>query len=281
MNSITVMIMPNLTRENTEALMESIVGELAECGCRVVMDAEFSGEFLGVTYGKTEKLLESCDFVVTVGGDGTILHGAKYAMRFDKPLLGINTGNLGYLALIEPDELSLLRRLASGEYTLERRMLLEFTLDGESEPHYALNDVVIAKGDLSRLVDLEIIGSDGPVGRYRADGLIFATPTGSTAYSLSAGGPITDPSIDTIILTPICPHSLNDRSVLLSPDMRLTVSCHIAGGGEIVVSSDGERIAQLDHDQPVHIRKSGRYVRFVGFAEKTFTNILSKKLIAR
>ncbi|WP_079988291.1 NAD(+)/NADH kinase [Anaerotruncus rubiinfantis] len=278
-----VLIMPNLTRDNTLCLMEPLIRRLHSCACAILMDEKYAGRFAGVHFAPFDEQITGCDVIITVGGDGTILHSAKHAMQHQKPLLGINSGRLGYLAQLEPNEMEYLDRLADGDYTIENRMMLEMRVGGDPQLYYALNDVVIAKGGHARLVDLEILDGNGqPVGSYRADGLIFATPTGSTAYSLSAGGPIVDPVIDTIVLTPICPHSLYDRSILLSPRMQLNVrSKFVNNSDNIVVSVDGERIAGLDADRQVRIQKSERTVPFINFAEKTFTGILSKKLKSR
>ena len=274
-----ILIMPNLTRPNTVPLMEKIIAQLRAAGCRPILSDQLDGSFYGAEYEEFQQALETCDVLVTVGGDGTILHCAKHAVAYDKPLLGVNTGRLGYLAQLEPNEIGFLSRLAAGDYTLEHRMLLEVRIDGVEETYYALNDVVIAKGDLSRLADLEILGNGQPVGSYRADGLIFATPTGSTAYSLSAGGPIVDPCIDTVILTPICPHSLYARSVLLSPETRLEVyGRYVNNADRLIASIDGERVRTLDFGQKVHIRRSERAVSFVHFPEKNFNGILNVKL---
>lgn len=278
----TVLIIPNLTKPNTAELMQQISTTLLDSGCRPVMDEQFEGMFWGIQYGCFDQLMQNCDFVVTVGGDGTILHSAKHALRYDKPLLGINTGRLGFLAQIEANEIELLSRLASGNYKINSYMILQVTIDGDDTVRYAINDVVISKGNLSHLVDLDISEHGKSIASYRADGLIFATPIGSTAYSLSAGGPIVNPTIDTIILTPICPHSLFDRTVLLSPELQLQVrSKFINNSDDVVVSVDGERIVTLNKSNSVHIRKADKCVRFISFPEKNFNSILSRKLKSR
>jgi len=262
--------------------MKQIVATLLKSGCRPVLDERFAGMFPGASYGPFDEQIAACDFIVTVGGDGTILHSAKHAVNYDKPLLGINTGRLGFLAQVEANEIDLLLRLSAGNYLVHEYMLLEVSIGEEDTIRYAVNDVVISKGELSRLVDLDIEGNGDAIGSYRADGLIFATPLGSTAYSMSAGGPIVNPSINTIILTPICPHSLYDRTVLLSPDMELKVrSRYINNSDNVVVSVDGERIALLNESKSVHIRKAQKSVRFIGFPEKNFNSILSNKLKSR
>lgn len=278
----TVLILPNLTKNNTGQLVKSIVSQLRFSGCTPVMQEAYDGQFENVRYAPFDTLIAACDLVLTVGGDGTILHGVKHAVGHDKPVLGVNTGRLGYLAQVEADEIRILSRLAADDYAIQQRMLLEIRVGEDGEPLYALNDVVISKGDLARMVDLDISGDGQAIGSYRADGVILATPTGSTAYSLSAGGPIVDPSIDTIIVTPICPHSLNDRAVLLSPRMRLRVqSRYINASDKIVVSVDGENVALLGQNTPILIRMAEKTARFISFPEKTFTMILREKLKPR
>lgn len=282
MSSMKVLIMPNLTKHNTIWVMKSIISQLLECGCVPLMAEQFKDNFKGALFAPFDEQISICDVVVTVGGDGTILHSAKHTVQYDKPILGINTGRLGYLAQIELNEIELLSRLPLGDYTIQNRMLLEVEISNMEQTCYALNDVVISKGDHARLVDIDIQGDGHPVGSYRADGLIFATPTGSTAYSLSAGGPIVDPAIDTIILTPICPHSLYDRSILLSPQMRLEVRSRFVNNSDcVVVSVDGDSITGLDNQGLVKIRKSDKSVQFINFAEKGFNSILSQKLKSR
>lgn len=282
MSEKNVLIIPNLTKPHTAELLGLIVARLRSCGCLPMMDALYAGKYEAAHFGALDALLAECDVIVTVGGDGTILHSAKSAMACHKPILGINTGRLGYLAQLEPNELEYLDRLASGDYTIQKRMMLEVEIEGLDERYFALNDVVISKGDLGRLVDLDIVGDGRPIGSYRADGLIFATPTGSTAYSLSAGGPIVDPAIETVIVTPICPHSLNDRSILLPPEMRLRVRSRFVNSSDaVVVSVDGERVVGLDRQRTVSLRRSAESVGFISFSGKTFNDILSKKLKSR
>ena len=274
-----ILIVPNPTRPNTVPLAQRVADQLRAAGCQPLFGAELQGQFPGARFLPMEQALEACDLLLTVGGDGTILHNVKYAVRCGKPILGVNSGRVGYLAQVEPDEIGCLSRLATGEYTIQQRMLLQVQVEGEAAAHLALNDVVVSKGGLARLVDLEILGDGQPVGSYRADGLIFATPTGSTAYSLSAGGPIVDPGIDTILMTPICPHSLCGRSVLLSPQVELEVrGQYVNNLDRLVLSVDGDRICTLECGRQVRIRRAEQAAQFVQFAEKTFNGILNVKL---
>lgn len=273
----TVMVVPNLTKHNAGELLETIVDRLVLGGCRVLMEDCGDGRhFSRAQYGDAEEMLAACDVIVTVGGDGTILHSAKNALAHDKPLLGINAGRLGYLAQIEPNELDSLSRLVSGEYSVCERMLLETQIDSEP-PVFALNDVVISRG--ARLVDLHVLEDGVPMGNYRADGLILATPTGSTAYSMSAGGPIVDPALDGIILTPICPHSLYARSVIFRPEACISVqSRRINNEDKIIVCVDGVETAILDGQNTLRIRRAEQRLKFVSFSDKKFGGIIHEKL---
>ena len=274
-----VLILPNPTRPNTMPLAQRVAAQLGASGCQPLFEEGLRGQFTGAVFLPLEQALEACHLLLTVGGDGTILHNVKYAVRYEKPILGVNSGRVGYLAQVEPHEIGCLSRLATGEYIIQRRMLLEIQVEGDGERSLALNDAVISKGGLARLVDLEILGDGQPVGSYRADGLIFATPTGSTAYSLSAGGPLEDPGIDTILMTPICPHSLHARSVLLSPQVKLEVCGRYADNlDRLVVSVDGERVHTLECGRKVRIQRAEQAAQFIQFPEKTFNGILNVKL---
>ena len=191
------------------------LGENAE----VVMLSECRPFYKGIniSYVDTiDELFSMCDAAVTAGGDGTIIHAAKYAAVNNVPLIGVNVGRLGFAADLEPDDIGRLKKLVSGEYTTEKRILLDVEVNkGNKTNHYlAVNDAVIARGQLSKIIDINLYLDDEWIAKYRADGLLFATPTGSTAYSLSAGGPVVAPQADCIIATPVCPHSLHSRSVL-------------------------------------------------------------------
>ena len=170
--------------------------------------------------------MRACDAVVAIGGDGTIFHAAADAMRFEKPVLGINAGRLGFLAQAEGDDLSPLDRFAAGDYEIERRLVLqaEVARAGKTEIFYAVNDAVITNPDFGLISEIEVRCGGESVGSYRGDGIIFATPTGSTAYSLSAGGPIADPDVDCMILTPLASHSLVSRSIVFAAQRVLTVT---------------------------------------------------------
>lgn len=214
------------------------------------------------------------DFIICLGGDGTII---KAATGNDIPILGINLGRLGYIAELESDEISMIERLFSGEYILEHRMMLtaEFS---DSKRYDVLNDAVLSHGIISRIADIELKCDGGIVNQYRADGLIMATPTGSTAYSMSAGGPVIDPRLDCICVTPICSHSLKAKPLIFTPDSKLEMLNQCNDGADMYVTLDGSDNIVLSYDESVHITKSRRITKLVRMKTNGFYNILNNKM---
>lgn len=230
-----------------------------------------------------ETCLASCDAVIALGGDGTILHCAKYAAAFGKPVLGINSGRLGFMAGLELNELDELDRLLSGDYTVEQRMLLDVTVsgaDGEVRCR-ALNEAVISRGALSRMIEVTVQNSGSPVAVYEADGVIVATPTGSTAYSLSAGGPMVDPSLNCLLLTPICPHSLHTRPYLFHESAELLLTTDHRADVTVFVTVDGEEAIPVPEDGVIRVKRSDIQATLIRLKERSFYEILDQKLLNR
>ena len=223
-----------------------------------------------------------CDVCIAIGGDGTILQAVKCVLPFGKPLLGINLGRLGFLATLEPDQLHLLRKLAAKDYKIERRLMLDASLrfDKEEKVFLAMNDVVIFKSELGKIADIQVSCRGSQVGNYQADGLIFATPTGTTAYALSAGGPIVDPAMDGIAMTPICPHSLFSRTILFGGESVLTVRSARAGQ-KLCLAVDGEDGGLLPEGGCLTIRKSRTEVKLLNLTGAQFYEVLNNKLLRR
>lgn len=221
---------------------------------------------------------ENADVVIAIGGDGTIMHVAKQAAALGIPVLGINSGNLGFLAGMEMNEPHLLQALQSGAFETEERLLLDVQVDG-GESYLAMNEAVVSRGALSRLVDLSVTcGKD--VMQYRADGVMVATPTGSTAYSLSAGGPLVDPRVPCLLLTPVCPHTLYARSYVLPADVELYV-CTTARDGDTFLTVDGEAVVGLHEGAGVTLKRSELTARLIRLQTQSFYDVLHTKLIGR
>lgn len=223
------------------------------------------------------------DVLIAIGGDGTILRCARYAVTLDKPVLGINAGRLGFLTTIEKDDLDSLKRFVQKDYFITERMMLtiEHHKTDEVNKYLALNDVVIRNGILTRIVDLDV--QDGShVNKVRADGVIFATPTGSTAYSLAAGGPIVDPYVETIIMTPICPHTLVSRSIIYGADRELVVrGVHDKEhSSNLIMTIDGQPNIVIEDGEYLVIKKSKTCVKLIAFEDKNFYGVLKDKIAA-
>ncbi len=214
------------------------------------------------------------DIVVAVGGDGTMLAAVHDAVSWDVPVLGFNLGTLGFLTEAEPVEsASVVDRLLSGDYEVEERLTVMATIGDVTA--VGINDVVVEKVDSTRLVHLTVVIDETDFATYRADGLIIATPTGSTAYSFSAGGPIVDPEVSALVLTPVAAHSLFDRPIVLPPDSRIDVTA--TRDRPVRVNVDKSDLGLLGEGETVRIRRGERPARFVTFGTTTFAGLVRDK----
>jgi len=226
-----------------------------------------------------ETLISSCDIVIALGGDGTLIHAAKQAALNNKKVLGINFGRLGYNTGLEINELHLLKALKDDLYNTENRMMIEVLVDGKI--FYCLNDAVISRGTLSRIIDISVKFDGESEVNCHSDGVIISTPTGSTAYSMSAGGPVVDPSIDGILVTPICDHSLFSRPIFLNAKTVLTVSANSKKNSEVYLTIDGQTGIKLSDDSIVTIKKSEFSAQLIKIKKDSFIHIVNEKLIKR
>lgn len=222
-----------------------------------------------------------CQLLIVLGGDGTILSGLDRAIPYDIPILGINLGRLGFLSEIETEELDerFIDRLLAGDYAIDARTVM--MIEGQDPLRvFALNDIVITRATPSvRILSLEYEANGTLVDCISGDGLIVATATGSTAYSLSAGGPVVLPGLDCFVLTPVCPHTLNARPVVVSADERITIRTKDELQGEAQAVLDGRRVLLMDRRSPeITICRSPRQARFVRFHEKNYFGLLRSKL---
>lgn len=255
-----------------------LIGQMRRRGVEVCLNASLAGELKAS--GCLVDQFHRCQLLIVLGGDGTILSGLDLAMPYDIPVLGINLGRLGFLTEFETDELDepIIDRLLAEDYAIDTRTTM--TIEGQDHLRFfALNDIVITRATPSvRILSLEYEANGTLVDCISGDGLIVATATGSTAYSLSAGGPVVLPGLDCFLLTPICPHTLNARPVVVSADERITVRMLDDRGGAQAVL-DGRRGIPLSLDKPeITIRRSPRQARFVRFHEKNYIGLLRSKL---
>ncbi len=232
-----------------------------------------------VVYESCPAIFEDCDYAVTVGGDGKIIHTARYAAPKGVPLIGVNVGRVGFAAELEPYEVSELKKILSGDFTLQERMLLSVSVvSGISFQSFCcVNEAVISRGSLSKIIDLTVSLNGEQVSEYRADGLMFATPTGSTAYSLSAGGPVVDPSMSCILLTPICPYSLSSRCAVLDSRSRLSVTAHDLMETECFLTVDGQNSVRIWDGEHVVVEKAPYNLKMINVKNKSFFKVLNDK----
>ena len=268
-------------KTGAELLVKNLCAEFAKHPIQLRIEAK-TAELAGIsTTHTTRDLGESCDLLLVLGGDGTILQVLHDIGDKIKPVLGVNLGSLGFLTCI--NSLAYARAvecILNENYTLSRRTLLdvEVVRDGKSiARRRGLNDAVISRGELSRLIKLQAKVGGTALTQYHADGLVIATPTGSTAYSLSAGGPILTPDSGVFVITPICPHVLTNRSVIVSDSNRIEVSpCR--GQGEVFLTVDGQELVKVQPGDTVQIGKAAQDLPLVMLPEMSFFEVLCQKL---
>ncbi len=273
-------IIPNLTRKNARDVTLALCRKLKETGITYMIDSSLSEEFASTDaeFLPFEKMIDECDIIIPVGGDGTILHAAK----FGKPVLGINAGRIAFMAGLEPTELDLLVHLKDGSYKTDKRMMLcAIVNDGEKEIACAhcINDVVASRGEQLKMVEIAVESDGRLINDYFTDGIIIATPTGSTAYNLSAGGPVVDPEIESMLLTPVCTHSLFSRTLVFKPDTVLTLKALSDDG--MRVSCDGSEPINIPLGGFVTVKRAPMDAEFIRIKTDAFHDILNNKLAQR
>lgn len=283
-----VILSPNPYRDRGLKAAQSAQKVLEGCGVEVSICLPFEVDENNrldipeqVQISKLEDELKRSDVLVCFGGDGTILHAARDANPYNIPVLGINLGSVGFMAELEQSELSLLSRLASGKYSIERRMMLDVAVKRDGRRIFsetALNDAVVTKNAVGRVLDLEVTGDRTPLSSFSGDGVIIATPTGSTAYSLAAGGPIVEPTAENMIMTPICAHSLHAKPIVL--DSSRAVGVRIAAGSRktAFLSVDGGRAFKIQPGDWVECRKAEQTTRLIRLTGRSFYERINQKL---
>ena len=276
---MNVGIVGNRRYADLHAVLARMIEEAPALGVRLVVEPELASLAPGATAADLAE--EPLDALLSLGGDGTLLRGARLACRRGVPILGLNMGRVGFLASAGSHSgTDALARLSRGAYTIERRLALEARL-GDAEPFVAVNDVVVHKGGIARVIRLSVAVDGEAVGPYSADGIIVATPTGSTAYSMSAGGPIVVPGVDALVVTAICPHTLAVRPLVVPSTARITI-CPLeplpGPDTDLVVSIDGQVVAHLAPRQELRVARARNPVLLARLGEESFFGRLSLKL---
>lgn len=235
----------------------------------------------GVVMSTLEKELPDADMLVCFGGDGTILHAARDATMHNVPILGVNLGSVGFMAELERTELNALHLLGKGVYTTEDRMMLDIRVMRSGKlisENLALNDAVISNGSMARVAELEVLADGDLVTEVTGDGIIIATPTGSTAYSMSAGGPIVEPTSSCIIVTPVCAHQLSARAMVLGSERKVTVQLPKGSRKHLFLSVDGGKAVRLAGGDRVEITRSAHTTKLIRLTQRSFYQIFRQKL---
>src|SRR5271157_135631 len=278
----TIGIISRPRRSNLAEVIPGLLRWLAERGVTPLYDPETASSLTDGVLGTTRhKIAEECDLLLVLGGDGTLLAAAREAAARAVPVLPINMGSLGFLTSFTVDELyPALENVLAGHATINERVLLlvERVNGGQIVTQQrVLNDAVVHKGTLARMIELELYIDEGFVCRYRADGLIAATPTGSTAYSMSAGGPIVHPTVEAILITPICPHALSDRPVVVHDTSRIELRIS-AGSDSVFLTLDGQTGVPMQTGDRVRITRAPERLKLIQPPNKTYFEILRSKL---
>ena len=250
-----------ITRSQDDSIIESIhqlLMILKEYKCDVMISRECSIE--NVSKINENEIPKTVDLLIAVGGDGTILHAANLSHDFDLPILGINRGQLGFLADLKPDEMQInIRKILDGDYTEEKRMMLKAEImkaNGELQEDRALNDIVLQRSETGRMLNFTTSVSNQYINNHAGDGIIIATPTGSTAYSMSCGGPIIDPCLDCYVMVPICPHTLSDRPLVLPQEKSIELELQQNNKNKAEITIDGRSICEFSENDKLVINKS-------------------------
>lgn len=282
-----ILIMPNLDKKNSGNVTNDVIKKLLDLEFEVLMAERFYEffEHLNIKFGDFYEMISDCNLIITIGGDGTIIHTAKHAVYVDKPILGINTGRLGFMAGLEYHELEKLEKLKTGDYITNERMLIEATYykssTNQNYKYNSLNEVVIANGSVSSIIELDLECDDKPLTNLLADGVIFSTPTGSTAYAMSAGGPIICPQINAISMTTICSHSLMDRAMVFSDKNVFKITVAKNNRSPVYFTVDGDESEQLEIGDYIKIQKSEKNIKIINLHGKSFYQVLNEKFNLR
>ncbi len=286
MNPKKIILCPNPNRDRGMETTKAARKILHEIGFQTVICSPFrdqkEGAFADLEVRPLQPELNTADLLITFGGDGTILHLAKMTALNKVPVLGINMGGLGFVAELEAGELNLLYKLKDWDFELEQRMMLDVAVIRDGKQIYTnlgLNDAVIREGPISHVIHLKISSDGRHLADIAGDGVIIATPTGSTAYSLSAGGPVVEPVAQTMIVCPICIHNMRFSSYVLSPEHTLSIELERNGRKPVYLFVDESRAFALRSDDQVLVRKSKYVTKLVRLSEKSFCEIFAQKML--
>ena len=274
-----IAILPNPNKDSELRVTKNLAEKLLNLGAAVYIEAKYA-KFVSEDVKKYERLPESTELIIVVGGDGSVLDASVVAIEMDIPVLGVNLGKVGYLSEVEPDNLDILSRIISDEYMIEEKMLLAVShISGDksvSSSRFAVNDVIIPHDTFLAIADFTLETSSADFVKYRADGMILSTPAGSTAYSLSAGGPIIAHDIESIVVTPICPHSFFNRSIIFKATENIKLNN--TGKTLLNLSIDGRYFTNLATGDSCVIHMAEKKLKMLTFSKNNMFSTLFKKM---
>ena len=280
-----IVVTPNPYRDNHFQTVRSAIEILRAAGAdvRLCLPFEVDKDYdlpKDLRFHRLDRELPNADAAICFGGDGTILHIAKQATRYGVPVLGVNIGTMGFMAELESTELQQLGRIATGDYAVDNRMMLDVSVYRDRDIIFhdiCLNDVVITKGAVARIVHLSVNCDGVQAMEFGGDGVIIATPTGSTAYNLSAGGPIVEPEAHSILVTPICAHDVASRTIVASEQRVITVGLSKNARRNAYLSVDGGKALRMNHGDVATVRKSDLVTKLVRLKERSFYDVVNMK----
>ena len=286
MIKMKIVLTPNPYRDKQFRTVQQARKILEGCGVQTAtclpFDVDRDYELpKSIEFQDLNREIKDADMLVCFGGDGTILHASKIATAHNLPILGINIGTMGFIAELEAGELELLRRLPAGDYTIEPRSMIDVTVTGANGQRLlhetALNDAVVTKGAIARVVQVSVYCDNVEATSFSGDGVIIATPTGSTAYSMSAGGPIVEPLAKNLIISPICAHAMLAKTIVVSPERVISIKIGKIGRHNAYLSVDGGRAFRLNTGDVITTKASQKVTKLVRLKQTSFFEILNKK----
>ena len=273
-----IVIIPNINKDKELSVTKSVVEKLISCGADVYIESKYRLDEKNI---RKYDIFPSCaELVIVVGGDGSFIDASSKAIENNIPIFGVNLGKFGYLSEVEPDNLDILERLFSGDFKVKEKMLLTVShISGDEETksdRLAVNDIIITRESYMGIADFSLETKNGEKVKYRADGMIFSTPAGSTAYSLSAGGPVMAHGVDSLLATPICPHSFFNRSIIFNPTE--IIKLKNTGDADLSISVDGRHFKNARPGESCTVSMASEKIKTLTFNENNMFSTLFRKM---
>lgn len=277
-------ILVNMYKKNAFEYTSNTIKQCERLNIKVLMQSSLSEvfkDFKNILFLENlEDILKEVDFVISMGGDGTLIHNAKHAAKAKKPIIGVNLGQVGFIAGIEPNEINLLENIKNNNYKIASKIMLKIKASVESEfkEFEAINDVVIVRDSLAKILNIKLSCNDKKILNNRGDGVIISTQVGSTAYNFSSGGPVVYPNANCLVFTPICPHELFSRSIIFDENSSVTLEPKLLQNQFALLNVDGNNVLKLYQGDEILVEKSNQTVDFIQIKDRNMFDTINKKL---